>query len=159
MRKINLICIIFVFFIFGLTACKASNPTNGKTPDPAAITAKIIGQGGYVELFNITGDRLPREYTGIDMTLIQSFSVLVCVSNASADEVAVFRMKNSSDVSKITATIEQRIKDREDTFKNYIPAQYQKLKKYTIKTCGPYVLFIVSNNNQKAEKTFDEFFK
>ena len=159
MKKFKLLCIILVFSILGLTACKPSDPTNGKTPDPSAITAAIIKQGGFVELFNITGDRLPREYTGADLSIIQSFSVYICVSNASADEVAVFKMKSSADVPKITAIINQRISDREDTFKTYIPAEYQKLQKNEIMTCGTYVLFVVSNNNSRAEKTFNTFFK
>lgn len=159
MKKLNLIAFILVIFMIFLTSCKTTDPTNGKNPAPADITSKILNQGGFVELFNISEERLPREYTGVDMSKIQSFSVYVCASNASADELAVFKMKNVSDISKITTTINQRIKDRQDTFENYNVGEKPKLKNYTLKYCGPYVLFVVSNSNQKAEKTFNEFFK
>jgi len=143
-----------------LTACGggSSSGTNGKTPAPADITAKVMQQVKFAETEEITSDRLSRFYT-VDSSSIDKMSLYVSTSLASADEVAVFVGKSSADTAKIQSAVQARITKREQDFNGYNPTEYAKVQKNVVEVRGNYVFFAVCVDPATAKTTFDSFFK
>lgn len=141
----------------GLSACKSGSGTNGKTPAPADITAKVQQQVKFDEMEEITAQRLSRFYT-VDSSAVSQMSLYVSTSLASSDELAVFVGKSGSDAAKIKTAVQARIQKRNADFNGYNAAQYAKLQKSVLEVRGNYVFFAVCSDPAKAKSAFDSFF-
>lgn len=93
---------------------------------------------------------------GIDKSILKSYVVRVPMGNEYANECAVFEVKDKKDIEEVEEGIEKRSKILEDTWKNYIPEQYDLIKSGKIVTEGKYVLFVISENADKIEDNFEE---
>ena len=93
---------------------------------------------------------------GIDKSILKSYVVRVPMGNEYVNECAVFEVKDKKDIEEVEEGIEKRSKILEDTWKNYIPEQYDLIKSGKIVTEGKYVLFVISENADKIEDNFEE---
>jgi hypothetical protein len=129
-----------------------------KQPDPSAITKKLQSTIKFPEMLAITKDRLTDFYS-VDMSKIKSFSVYACSSAASADEIAVFKCDSDADADSVKTDVESRKADKVSSFKNYgAPKEYKNIQSCVIETKGSYVIFAITDDNAKAQKTIDSFF-
>lgn len=130
-----------------------------KQPAPSAISAKLQSSIKFPEMLAVTKDRLPLYYTGIDTGKLKSFSVSICSSLASADEVAVFQCASDADAQSVATAVQTRIDSKTDTFKNYgAPKEATDIKSCVYETKGNYVILAVTGDNDKAKTTIDSFF-
>lgn len=140
------------------TAC-AQDPTHGKNPDPAAVTAQLQKDMKFPEMLEVNADKLSKYYTIPDNT-VENCSVYLCSSAASADEIAVFRAKSPNDADKIKAAVKDRIDQKAAVFQNYgKPQEYSYIQNCVLESKGKYVFFAVTSDSTKARNTFDGFFK
>ena len=123
---------------------------------PADIVAEITANVEMSSLAEVGADRLGN-FIEADPEKTESFSMFICGSGAFADEVAVFAMKDESDVQAVADSMQARIESRSIDFEDYNPDEYDKLRHALIKTKGRYVMLIVSNDNDTAESIFDKY--
>ncbi len=72
-------------------------------------------------------DLLKNLYSQIDLNYISEYSVYVSASGATAEEIAVFKLKDniySDDINKIVA---DRVQKQVSNFENYVPEEVYKL--------------------------------
>jgi hypothetical protein len=139
------------------TGCQKQADT--KQPAPSAISAKLQSGIKFPEMIAVAKDRLPLYYTNLDTSELKSFSVYICSSLASADEIAVFQCDSDADADKAKAAVQDRIDSKADTFKNYgAPKEYTDIKNCVFETKGNYVILAVTGDNGKAKTTIDSFF-
>ena len=82
--------------------------------------------------------------------------VIYIGSGATAEEIAIITLKNSSDEADVKAALEKRVEEQKQNFANYVPEEVSRLEKSIIKSNEKYVVLCVSNDNQ-AEKIIDKY--
>ena len=142
--------------VFLLSGCAAGG-TNGKTPDPAQITARIQKEIKFGDMHDIPADELKKFYTIPDGAL-QKSSVFIS-SMSSSDEVAVFVAPDAAKTDSLKKAVDARIEQKTTDFKNYNPEQYSKVEKNVVEVRGNYVFFVVCGDSGKAKNIFDGYFK
>ncbi|MDR3551857.1 MAG: DUF4358 domain-containing protein [Clostridia bacterium] len=154
--KIKRAAAAVLFLVMLVMSGCSGNATNGKQPDPAAITAAITSKVKYNGLINIQQGQLKRFYT-IAGGVLDSESVYIA-SISSADEIAVFKAKDASAANALKDAITARIAQKTTDFEQYNPAEYDKVKKNVVEVRGNYVFFTVCADPAKARGIFDSFF-
>ena len=132
----------------------------GNDSDSSTITAEEILEKITMNIdepnqMDIDSDFFTDNY-GIDKSILKSYVVRVPMGNEYVNECAVFEVKDKKDIEEVEEGIEKRSKILEDTWKNYIPEQYDLIKSGKIVTEGKYVLFVISENADKIEDNFEE---
>ena len=129
-----------------------------KTPALSDIEAGMKQKVGFKDMIKIDNDKIQRIY-GINSSDIENSFVYISNSNVKAEEVAVIKVKDSDKVSEVKDLINKRIEKQSNSFKDYVPDQYDLVQHNLVKDTGKYILFIVSQNKDKYEEIFDAAFK
>ena len=90
-----------------------------------------------------------------DMPEVEDYLIYIG-SGATAEEIAIITLKNSSDEEDVKAALEKRVEEQKQNFANYVPEEVSRLEKSIIKSNEKYVVLCVSNDNQ-AEKIIDKY--
>ena len=90
-----------------------------------------------------------------DMPEVEDY-VIYIGSGATAEEIAIITLKNSSDEADVKAALEKRVEEQKQNFANYVPEEVSRLEKSIIKSNEKYVILCVSNDNQ-AEKIINKY--
>lgn len=72
-------------------------------------------------------------------------------TGATAEEVAVIKAASSKDVDDVKQAVLNRIEFQKSEFKDYVPAELDKLSNPVLLVTGDYVILCISNDNTKAE--------
>lgn len=120
---------------------------------------------GYVEtdLVEVTEDdpfgQMFFERTGLDKELLAEAVMYVPLFNTNADEIFVLKAKDKKDVESLKASLQKELDAQIQTWKQYLPDQYEKVKNNVLKTKGNYVLYVTYDNVDAVEQIFDEKIK
>ncbi|MGN4931471.1 DUF4358 domain-containing protein [Bacillus cereus group sp. MYBK14-1] len=90
---------------------------------------------------------------------VESFVLYTAPTNIKADEIAVIKVKDVKNVEGIKKKISNRIEKQSKSFKDYLPDEYFLIEKHVLKTKDNYILFAISKDADKVEKTFDKLLK
>ena len=77
----------------------------------------------------------------------------------SAEEMAVVKLKNSSDAAALMDSLHDHVAARQGTFEEYDPEQVPLTESAVITREGRYVVLIVSKKNGLVQNTFQGFFQ
>lgn len=151
---IKKIIVLFLSLILILTAC-SSDITE---PFPGDVSTHLTENIEFQSLVEVEADRLSNYYK-IDTEKIDTMSVFICGSGGYADEIAIFKLNNKSDVKDVKSIVEERKKTLDSLFVDYVPEEMYKIDDAVIYTNGKYVCFVVSSDNDKALSIIKENFK
>jgi len=140
--------------LFIVTSC---GKTQMKNPDVNDITNKLIDEVDFATLTELDDDRLNFFYK-IDDDIIDSYSAYICGSAGFPDEIAAFKLKDGSDTQQLKEAINNRRETLVANFKDYRPEEMPKIDSSVLFTKGDYVIFVVSNENDKASDIIKDFF-
>jgi hypothetical protein len=158
MKFVKRVAVIIAAAALLTSAGCASNPTGGKSPSPASITAQLQKDIKFPEMLDETAS-YSRYYTGFSAGIVESDSLFICSSSASPAEIAVFKAKSSSDAATIEKSVKSRLSNRTSIFSGYgTPEENSELQNAVVETRGPYVILAVTADDAKARKTIDSFF-
>lgn len=149
MKKI-IYLLIMILSILTFSACGKA------TANPVAkdVTASIISDFSSDSMTELSADRV-NSYYDIDLKKLEDFSIYIEGSGGYADEVAIFKVKDNKDIEDIKASINDRIKNRLKDFDGYNSEELVKIKDNLVLVKGKYILFVISENNDKAKSTFN----
>ena len=149
MKKI-IYLLIMILSILTFSACGKA------TANPVAkdVTASIISDFSSDSMTELSADRV-NSYYDIDLKKLDDFSIYIEGSGGYADEVAIFKVKDNKDIEDIKASINDRIKNRLKDFDGYNSEELVKIKDNLVLVKGKYILFVISENNDKAKSTFN----
>ena len=153
MKKI-IYLLIMILSILTFSACGKA------TANPVAkdVTASIISDFSSDSMTELSADRV-NSYYDIDLKKLEDFSIYIEGSGGYADEVAIFKVKDNKDIEDIKASIDDRIKNRLKDFDGYNSEELVKIKNNLVLVKGKYILFVISENNDKAKSTFNAALK
>lgn len=80
-------------------------------------------------------------------------------SQASAEEIAVIKVKSEDYKAAVKASYEQRVADQKNACQDYLPDEISKLDSAVIYENGNYVILVVSEDNEKAQEIINGLFK
>ena len=109
------------------------------------------------ELIEIDDSLLDNFYTFPDGNAIESHVIYKSASNATAEEIALFKVKDSSQVDAVRQSVENRVTDLHDRFESYVPEEIYKIDNAVIKTSGNYVMLVITTEYEKAEEIINSY--
>ena len=79
--------------------------------------------------------------------------------NVKSNELAIIKVKDSSKVEEIKKSVEKRGEDLEKQWSNYLPNQYELVKKRKIEAIGNYVILIIDEKADEIEEIIESKLK
>lgn len=153
------VLIAMVIFTVGMfTGCSSNKSQTAKNPTVKEIDEKIKKAADIANLKQGDAAKLKKFYD-IDNTELEDFVLYTAPSNIKADEIAILKVKDSNNVSKIKDKVSKRLENQSTSFKDYLPNEYAVIQKNVLKTKGNYIIFVISSDAQKIDNAFEEAFK
>lgn len=84
---------------------------------------------------------------------------LAPMMNVNSNKVIVLKAKDKEHVDGLKEALERELEADIATWEQYLPDQYEKVKKNVIKTNGNYLTYITTDDSAALEKIFDEKLK
>lgn len=98
-------------------------------------------------------------YFVYDKDILEDYVIYMDSSNATPNEIALFRLKKESDVTTMETIVKNRINDLKVGFVDYNPDEMYKLENAVVKTKDNYVMMVISNDNKKAAEIINKYLK
>ena len=145
-----LMCAVFLFMFAG-----CSQNEESKEIDINKLASDLISQVEFKDNLTQLDDNMIAKLYGIDYAQ----EAIVYVSNgATAEEIALFKLKDSSDAQKAYDAVNKRLDYQKNSFELYIPEEMIKLDSAVVAICGNYVIFCVSDGDT-AKNIIEEYTK
>lgn len=141
--------VVLLAAAFLLAACG-----NGKKDiDINALAEELLEKVEFVdELSQVDQETAERLYN-IKDAVAQSVYI---GSGATAEEIAVFELKDEAAAIDAKDAALQRMKEQKESFETYIPQEVEKLDQAIVKVSGKYLIVCVSNGNT-ANKIIESY--
>ena len=143
--RIGALCMALAMLLAG---CSKSIDIN-KTAD--TILANITFDDEMIKAEASVIDNL---YT-LPTSGIEEYVIYVSASGATANEFAIFRVKDSSAATALTTALATRTETLKTNFENYVPDELSRINNKLILQKGDYVLFAVTNSNADIQDIFN----
>ncbi|SEG16401.1 protein of unknown function [Eubacterium ruminantium] len=167
--KKRLITIFALIICLAFTACgkdKKDEDTKSETTEKVAqadfdvkeLADKLKNEGSFTDLSELKSDIAIDRLYGLDGSKIEA-SAFYSNSNATAEDVAVIKVKDSSYIADVKSAIEKRVEEQKASFKDYNAAEVPKLEDAVIVTGGNYIVFVVSGDSAKAKSIISGYVK
>lgn len=141
--------------MLSVTGCGSAKTASAPLKE---ITASVMEDGIEMpEMIEVSEENFQFKYN-LSADDYAEFSVWWAGSGGDADEVCIIKA-NEGKTDIVKKAVEKRLEDQKTVFKDYVPAQYDKLCTTEVKTEGDYVYWVCTNDNSKAEKTVLSYFK
>lgn len=126
-------------------------------PSVKEISDKILKEVKFSHVVAMN-EELSKEFYPFDRNLVSEYIIYNAMINVKSDEVAVFKVKDASNISEVEKGIQKRVDQLEKIWQSYLQDQYDKVKKHIILKKDNYILFSVSDDQKKVEEIFNSFF-
>lgn len=145
--------------MLSFTACgNNKEEKTDKSPDVKAIVEDVKGKIEFTDLENVDDDTFDTFYD-IKKDMYDSYCACYAGSGGSADEIAVFKAKDSDSAQTIKKALDDRVSKRAKDFAGYAPDEEEKIKNSVVKIKGNYVFLCISPDSAKAGQIFEDSFK
>lgn len=147
----------------GKTAAASEAAETAAVPDAAAPGEELSVQEMYdlitesVTLISpvIMQDNFIENYYNIDPALLEEYVFSMSEEATSAETVVIMKLKDKADAGTISAALQLVIEEKSGEMENYLPDQYDIVKKSAVKTEGSYVYLVISEQADTIEKIIE----
>ncbi|XID94922.1 DUF4358 domain-containing protein [Paenibacillaceae bacterium WGS1546] len=157
MKQRGIVVLALALAIGIMTGCSDRDAIN-ETLTAAEVGERIQQAANFNEMQRGDAEKLRKTYR-IEASDVADFVLYTAVSNVKADELAVVKVKDASEIESMMDQIRQRIEAQTVKFKDYRPEEYDLIEKHVLKSKGPFVFFAVSKDAGRMERAFDDAFK
>lgn len=95
----------------------------------------------------------------IEQSQLANGKVIGALMNINADEIFVLEAKSEEDVADLKASLERELEAQIQTWEQYLPDQYEKVKKNVIETNGNFLLYATFSDTDKVADAFKAAFE
>ena len=154
--SLNLLICIF----FSLCACGTKPKTNTSNIDVNNLGQYIKNNIVFKDsLQNIDDqDILKKLYPKIDLNYISEFCVYTSASGATAEERAIFKLKDLKYIDDMKQIIKTRINNQISNFENYIPEEVYKIKNSVINEDENIITYVSCDTPNDIENVLKKFY-
>lgn len=157
MKRFFAVFLCAVFMLGGLCACSSEPDTIDKTA--ADVADAVFSAITFKDtLIAIDSDMLSQRYS-LDESLLEESKLYVSGTWSTAEEIAVFKLKDKKDAEEIKKSIETRLADLKLAFENYVPGELKKIEDPAIVTKANFVVLVLSDDTDGALKQIEEALK
>lgn len=111
------------------------------------------------ELQNIDDkNMLQKIYSDINFNDVTDFTVLISASGATAEEIAVFKVKNNAYINNIKQSIENHISNQINNFENYVPEEIYKIKNSIVSENKNIIVYIACDTPADVETSLEKLY-
>lgn len=96
------------------------------------------------------------ERTELAPEILEEGQFLAPMMNVNSNEIIILKAKDKADVDSLKEALEREQDVQIGIWEQYLPDQYEKVKKNIIKTSGNYLLFVTADDASSIEALFDE---
>lgn len=144
----------------GITAGTDINVQEQESEPEAASGAALTVQEIYdlvtesVTLISpvIMQDNFIENYYNIDPALLEEYVFSMSEEATSAETVVIMKLKDKADAGTISDALQLVIEEKSGEMENYLPEQYDIVKKSAVKTDGSYVYLVISEQAEAIEQ-------
>lgn len=86
---------------------------------------------------------------------VEEYIIYVSASGATANEFAIFRVKDDSAATALKTALATRTGTLTANFENYVPSELNRINNKLIVQKGDYILFAVTNSNEDIQDIFN----
>lgn len=138
--------------IFAFAGCSGSET---KELDIEKLSTDLLEQVEFKDtLTKIDSDMISKLYS-IDYA---EDEIVYVSTGATAEEIALFKLKDSSDAQKAYDAVNKRLDYQKNSYELYIPEEMVKLDAAVVELYGNYVIFCVSDGDT-AKTVIDGYIK
>ena len=124
----------------------------------AMLGAAVFSEMSYVSSADDNAQDLFGYLSDFDYSKVDSFFLAYATNGkGNADEVAVVRLKDTSDVQNAVSSLQKHLEKRVSLYKTYDPTQSEKVSKGQIFSKGDFAVLIVSDDNTAVKDAFNAF--
>ena len=106
------------------------------------------------------GEAALNNYYYIDPTTLENYAIYMAdYATGNADEIAMFQVKESDQVTVVKGLINDRIMDLKVRYEDYKPEEMTKLDSAVVEEKGNYIFVVISPDNEKAKEILKEAIK
>ena len=150
--------LIFVLALSVLIICFAGCSGSKKEIDTNALEKELVDSGLFFDKMSSVSGDMASGLFGIDESLLES-SLLYFSTTATPEELAIFTAKDDASTKKIVEAVENRIENQKRSYASYAAEEVPKLENAVVKTHGRYVIYIVADKIDDADKIIDSYLK
>ncbi|WP_088228218.1 DUF4358 domain-containing protein [Desulfosporosinus sp. FKB] len=154
-KKFGIISLVLLITVITLVGCGSSPTVAAKDPSAADIVQKIKQTVDISKMRVADAAELKKLY-GINSDELSDFALYTAPSNIKADELAIFKVKNSNDMQGIKDQITKRINKQEKSFGGYLPDETYLVQHNIVKAKGNFVILIISKDADKISSAIDQ---
>jgi outer membrane lipoprotein-sorting protein len=157
--KIKHFVILSLTLLLVLTGCSSkANSGNSQNKDIAqAFKDRLAAEIELPELADITESYFPELFEdlySLSLDDIEDYVIMEPSINFNAWTITMYKMKDSSKTQEGLAGAEHRAERIINSFKDYMPDQYEIAKKYIAIENNGYILIAVGTDAEKAKEIF-----
>lgn len=169
------LALILSTFSLVLAGC-SSNGSSGETTAPATTAAPattqpektvsvetLVGNVQAVAEMNkvsaMDNTIASEMYNNLDLSLLDEYSFNMPLINVKCDEITIVKVKDAKDVEMVKKAMEYRYENIVNTWKQYLPDQYEIVQKGQIVTNGKYLMLLIAPEVEKGVQAFNEALK
>lgn len=153
--------LLLITLIASLFACGKKEEQLLPSMSLEELSEKIKEEGDFSIMMTLDDDD-PFKYVPDNIEINKDmFADFNISSNAiiSADTLMLIELKNKDDIPKVKSALEYVRKRIESSFEFYLRDQYEMAKDGKIISKGSYVMLVISKDNDKAIKIFEDSIK
>lgn len=79
-------------------------------------------------------------------------------SGATAEEILIIEAKDKNKINEIKNIIEEKVKEKEESFRNYLPNEVYKIENSNIECKDKYIILCISNDSEKSLGIIKKYF-
>lgn len=127
----------------------------------AGVEEPIIDEklASYFEIDLTDKDSQDREFylekLGIKEDQLKAGYVIAAMMNVNSDEIIMLEAKDEAGVAALKTALETELAAQTQTWEQYLPDQFDKVKNNVIKQNGNKLIYITYDQPEKIEKIFD----
>ena len=157
-KIVTVIVIIILIAIIVVSIILLKSKNKNIQIDIENLASKILESGAFEdELIKVDSKMIISDYnfTPNEIENLVSYQG----SGATSEEIVILKAKDKSELNSIKDKINERIEDRKEAFKSYLPKEVGKIDNNILKVEGNYVIFCVSNNSSIVNQVINNNIK
>ena len=145
-------CLILFVAVFCLYGCQ-----NEKDVDIGQLSDELSNLSGFPEMQQVGRNDIG-EYFDINADDVKELVAKVSSDNMRAEEIILIQAVSDDKAKEIVSSLEDHLKSQKNSYKNYNPAEYSKIKDVKVNRKGSYVYYVVGPSKSDTDKVLAKYF-
>lgn len=156
MKKIFCTVLALTALLGCLSACTGNDtPKEVNVNDVYNEVAAAITVPDFIELTET--DIV--DYVAIDIADLKQMKVQISAEAISADQIVICEAVDAEAAARVEAAFSAYLDSVKNSFENYLPSEYAKMKDIQVQKSGNYIYYAVTSELDKVNSIFDKYFK